>query len=48
MISYVVNLFEQDVHSLRAYILSNMLRAHTDRRTHLLVLSYNRIALEIR
>lgn len=39
---------EQDVHSLRAYILSNMLRAHTDRRTHLLVLSYNRIALEIR
>ena len=39
---------DRDVTSLRSYALSNMLGAHTTRRVHSLVLSYNHNALEIR
>ena len=39
---------DRDVNSLRAYTLSNLLEAHTVQRVHMLALSYNRNALEIR
>lgn len=39
---------DRDVGSLRAYTLSNLLEAQTARRVHMLALSYNRNALEIR
>ena len=38
----------RDVSSLRAYTLSNLLEAHATQRVHMLALSYNRNALEIR
>ena len=38
----------RDVSSLRAYILSSLLETHTPRRVHLVTLSYNRHAFEIR
>lgn len=46
----IVDLTDADrrASSLRDYILSNLLEAHTIRRVHLLALSYNRNALEIR
>ena len=39
---------DRDVGSLRAYTLSNLLEAQTTQRVHMLALSYNRNALEIR
>ena len=39
---------DRDISSLRAYTLSNLLEVHTVRRAHILALSYNRNALEIR
>ncbi len=46
----IVNLTDtdQDVGSLRAYTLSNLLEAHTTQRVHMLALSYNRNVIEIR
>ena len=38
----------RDVSSLRAYTLSNLLEAHATKLVHMLALSYNRNALEIR
>ena len=39
---------DRNVGSLRTYTVSNLLAAHTARRVHLMALSYNRNALEIR
>ena len=38
---------DREVHSLRAYILSNLMGTYTTKRVHFLTLSYNRNAIEV-